>query len=789
MAKISLANILSGFSLTRINDNFQKIQDVLNDQVLFRKNPPGEDNTLQSDVDANSHRIFNLPTPVSDNEAARLKDVKNAIAGLGGYTANLISFSPSTRILSNNVQGAIEEVEGKVADIAVSVKSYGATGNGYTDDTAAIQAAINSGKSIDFGDATNVYLITSTITYTGKVSIVSKGAVIRADVLPFKFTDATGSRVEGLHFEPITTPYTISRNPSTWAASTPTRTLQGYMPTTQDADVWPGLAANIKAQFDNFHPGGIYFTVSSAAGGKDVIISGLTGYQFCITLVGYTDSTVRDCDFGGKREGIYFYNGMNDPRGFKLPRGRNNAAFDNKVKYASQCGICFFGNDYFSAVGNIVHDCGESGIKTFQHDPTTPTDVMCTNGVVQGNIVYYCYYDGLDMTNVNQVDTPSMYETGHVVVGNRSDNNRHTGITICGRYYTVSDNNCSFNGSHGINAQGAFSTITGNILRENANYVHPFQRFDLAVQGDGQCSVGNTIYNPVAVSTWNYIHTGAFGVDPTPSNEGCDIGNRCSHGTTRTFMSPSIPSNENLLVGAGTRNNTRGAIALFRQAGGGADIGAYANTGYIRVRGDGAASAQVDFTTNATDPNTGAGYQGRMLYDFTNNLFRWVINGGVQSLYFQNNVGFFPSPDNVLQLGDPSLRWKQLYAGTATISTSDARDKLVVEDGINESVLRAWGKVKFCAFRFKDAVAEKGDGARIHFGVLAQQVKEAFESEGLDPFAYGLLCYDEWEAEEASLDEEGSVIKPARDAGNRYGIRYEEALVLECAYLRSKVEK
>jgi hypothetical protein len=152
--------------------------------------------------------------------------------------------------------------------------------------------------------------------------------------------------------------------------------------------------------------------------------------------------------------------------------------------------------------------------------------------------------------------------------------------------------------------------------------------------------------------------------------------------------------------------------------------------------------------------------------------------------------------DNAHTLGVFNLRWSTIYAGTGTINTSDEREKQLVQP-IDAAALRAWAKVQYCQFKFNDAVESKGDGARWHFGVIAQRVKEAFESEGLDAFAYGVLCYDEWEAEPEIpddpevLDEEGNVIspavagRPARPAGNRYGIRYEEALVLECALLRS----
>jgi len=148
---------------------------------------------------------------------------------------------------------------------------------------------------------------------------------------------------------------------------------------------------------------------------------------------------------------------------------------------------------------------------------------------------------------------------------------------------------------------------------------------------------------------------------------------------------------------------------------------------------------------------------------------------------------FRPASDNVYQLGDSGQRWSVVYAGTGTINTSDERLKQQISDDLAPE-LKAWAKVEFCKYKFNDAVEIKGDGARWHFGVIAQQIKDAFESEGLDPFAYGILCYDEWDAEEEVLDDSGTVINNKREAGNRYGVRYEEALILECAYLRSKIK-
>lgn len=144
------------------------------------------------------------------------------------------------------------------------------------------------------------------------------------------------------------------------------------------------------------------------------------------------------------------------------------------------------------------------------------------------------------------------------------------------------------------------------------------------------------------------------------------------------------------------------------------------------------------------------------------------------------NAAWRPLSDNTQRLGSASFRWSEVFAGNAAINTSDETLKQDIE-AIPQEILDAWGDVQFVRFKWKDAAKMKGNGARWHFGLIAQRVKAAFEARGLDPFALGLLCYDEW-AEE--VNEAGVVLAPA---GNRYGIRYEEALALECAYLRSRI--
>lgn len=140
---------------------------------------------------------------------------------------------------------------------------------------------------------------------------------------------------------------------------------------------------------------------------------------------------------------------------------------------------------------------------------------------------------------------------------------------------------------------------------------------------------------------------------------------------------------------------------------------------------------------------------------------------------------YTPGVDNNYTLGSAVLRWSVVYAGTGAINTSDGRQKQQVRT-LNESekavAIALKGMIR--AFKFNDAVETKGDNARIHFGVIAQDVETAFKAEGLKAADYGIFCYDEWDDFYTDVtDEEGKVIdRVLTPAGNRYGVRYDQLL-------------
>ena len=129
-----------------------------------------------------------------------------------------------------------------------------------------------------------------------------------------------------------------------------------------------------------------------------------------------------------------------------------------------------------------------------------------------------------------------------------------------------------------------------------------------------------------------------------------------------------------------------------------------------------------------------------------------------------------PLGDNLYALGTASNRWSVVYSATGAIDTSDERSKQQVQTITDKERLvsiELRGMIK--KFKFNDSVKDKGESARWHFGVMAQQVVKAFSRQGLDANEYGIVCLDKLGEE---LDDVGEIIP----TGERYGIRYSELI-------------
>jgi hypothetical protein len=128
--------------------------------------------------------------------------VSNQTAIVGGTDAGLVTYN------EGGLGAVTRTVQSRLRDF-VSVKDFGAVGDGVTDDTAAIQAALDSGAKLILlprGD----YKITSTLTIP--TSVILRGDGINntqisndSNTFAFTLTNCIGSGIEGIYIYSVGT--------------------------------------------------------------------------------------------------------------------------------------------------------------------------------------------------------------------------------------------------------------------------------------------------------------------------------------------------------------------------------------------------------------------------------------------------------------------------------------------------------------------------------------------------------------------------------------------------------
>jgi len=184
-------------------------------------------------------------------------------------------------------------------------------------------------------------------------------------------------------------------------------------------------------------------------------------------------------------------------------------------------------------------------------------------------------------------------------------------------------------------------------------------------------------------------------------------------------------------------------------------------------------------------------------------------NGGGGFLFSDNASTIYPTrrtsgtvslSDNTNDLGAQVWRFNDAYITNGVTTGSDQNEKQQIQLLTDSEIAVAKRISKgFKTFKWNSAVEEKGDNARIHTGVIAQDVQQAFADEGLDAGNYAFFMSNTYWEKEISvdavaeeLDEEGNVIVEGKDAytyidkkeeategyteRTRLGIRYPELL-------------
>jgi len=238
-----------------------------------------------------------------------------------------------------------------------------------------------------------------------------------------------------------------------------------------------------------------------------------------------------------------------------------------------------------------------------------------------------------------------------------------------------------------------------------------------------------------------------------------------------------IDSSGNLLVG-GTTAGANDSVTISPS--GYIDVSGNGTAGYFNREGSDGELLRF-LKSDTTVGSIGAyGNSGVYIAAPTSGGSALVFNGNAPILYpAKNNSGTIAVADNVIDLGASGVRFDDIYATNGTIQTSDRNEKQDIEVlTAAETAVAVACKGLLRKFRWIDAVEEKGDDARIHFGIIAQDLQDAFTAEGLDAGRYAMFISSTWwetqtdvpavVAVDEVLDEDGNVVTEAVEATDAY---------------------
>lgn len=241
--------------------------------------------------------------------------------------------------------------------------------------------------------------------------------------------------------------------------------------------------------------------------------------------------------------------------------------------------------------------------------------------------------------------------------------------------------------------------------------------FDLCITRDGQGSASADI-------PWNSHKITGLGV-------ATNLGDALSYGQAATVTTLSASNAGNVVTAFNTGasgeavlchiSNVNARFQSYVYGGGSTDLGS--------------------LTTDGTNLFLSANLGSLVLNSPTGTNVSLAINGS--TLIDVGTGSMFPAVDNTMALGGPSNRYSTVYAATGTINTSGADTKSGVR-ALSDAEIAC--SKQLCSnvrvYQFVNSISEKGYAARLHVGMIHEDVVAAFQANGLDPYKYGIVCRD-----------------------------------------------
>jgi hypothetical protein len=568
----------------------------------------------------------------------------------------------------------------------VSVKDFGAVGNGTADDTAAIQAALNTGKSVYIPSGT--YKCTGTLNLKPQQIVYGDGPSNTALV----YSQTTGVLING------------------------------------DPTSSPSYAADYSNT--NYNCNGAILKDMSLTGTWTANSSN-TSIGICAQFGGYYDGSLQNLDIRGFNIGVQLAGSVQTMRNCHIAI----CLYGFKTVTTTTTETYNF-SDTFLIETNWADTCGQTITQT-------PSSQSASGSIVVFNVPNASAF--MQWTPITQaatgargliqsINTAYSQITCYVYQGTMNNTAivNHQGACFWLSQYS---NNFRFINNEVYGSTNGLVTISSGI----ASYVDQFW-VDIDMSGAAmiETNAGSFVRGPIGI-------TGPNG-DLVVADPNLYFGYSSLGQKTATFNDGSIsgygmvtPNNQpfRAIYNGGYKVAIADKIVqVMGDSAGASDGGVSSTVQYSWVLNKDTGNAPVVLSLGYsyaidTSPYLSAGQL--IPLPLSGKLIDFIASGVTSK--------FQPSVDNLMSLGSATNRWNVVYAATGTINTSDGNQKTEIVD-ISEVEKRVALKLKNCVkrFKFKDAVELKGSSARYHFGVIAQEVKTAFESEGLNADEYGLFC-------------------------------------------------
>ena len=569
-----------------------------------------------------------------------------ALAASGGSA--LIGFiAAGTGAVTRTVQSKLRET--------VSVKDYGAVGDGVTDDTAAIQACINAVEASTYGGV--VYLPTGTYKVTSNLTVTwPKLCVLRGDgsQLTFIWDYRTSVGTAGV----------VYYN-STAAAGGD----NAYMAT------WTGGFSIVKKVNFTIVTGLVITTVGT---GKGLYAAGVvggtfqdiwvTGYEYNIYMVDCLGFAMRDLYLNQCNYGLYM-------AGYVSLSGPNVGAIDHMI--ASACGVwgLYVNGGTVQVYDCTISDCGTMATTSGGACIITDTTIGLPKTTTISNSWFERNRGSADIYAINNYTVPVSLAAANNLFS-RLDSTYYTTNNI----YVLNSGNSALQLESNSNGFAGYGTYVANASRL---YIAVGGTYAALVYtsyiGDSYASATETpVLIPTAASNFSSLGIGTSTLAITSSGSNLSFGGQfavvptlgIAPGTTNTYLNggPSLRwSNVYSVLGNYSGAITWGAYTMAVPTGSTSTF----------LRNDGTWTTPSAGGTPTLNSVTGAGntttaniiYQasgGSSTAFVGNSTGNWLSLNGVAEVV--PSGGIAPVTNNTYVLGSTSFRWANTWSVLADIS-------------------------------------------------------------------------------------------------------------------------